>query len=353
MLPNSTLTPLCVTPIHMQSASKSEDPSSSLISHHFLQRWLLTGNITRHEVITMQMENITDIGQGATTMQTSKKFRTLSQMGNKILRSIYSGAFVGQSSVYYVHLSLCPSAFGGEVPEDSVFEKTQTARPPNPITPILISISTYSHKSLSQLGFRSLMASSVSESDSIKTNIPSLTGIRDGEELSMSVKECSSGFSIVNDVIGGVDDSKDKGSELGTGQGIGVIKGASCPREAISEIISLAEEGGRVVSISCYEIHHDHAYDLLDPKHPDISVLEDGRGNVKLKGLSQVVLSHKSLSYKDVRRKSSDGPNNTESAKINKSLYAIQNVIHALNANEGHIPYRESKVTRVLQDSDE
>ncbi|KAK6936827.1 hypothetical protein RJ641_033857 [Dillenia turbinata] len=173
---------------------------------------------------------------------------------------------------------------------------------------------------------------------------------------------------------------------------------------AISEIISLAEEGGRAVSISCYAIHHDHAYDLLDPKHPDISVLEDGRGNVKLKGLSQVPVksvlefcrlylnehsvrkpsqknaielprrSHRGLTiyvsspdggsqfvgkmnfvdlagYEDIRRKISDGPNITESAKINKSLYAIQNVIHALNANEGHVPYRESKVTRMLQDS--
>ncbi|KAK6912182.1 Leucine-rich repeat [Dillenia turbinata] len=53
-------------------------------------------------------------------------------------------------------------------------------------------------------------------------------GVRDGEELSISVKEFSSGFSIGGDVIGGVDDLKDAGSGSGTGKGTGVIKGALC-----------------------------------------------------------------------------------------------------------------------------
>ncbi|KAK9291483.1 hypothetical protein L1049_019431 [Liquidambar formosana] len=55
--------------------------------------------------------------------------------------------------------------------------------------------------------------------------------------------------------------------------------------------------------------------------------------------------------YQDARRKSIDGSNLVENTRINKSLYALQNVIYALNANESHVPYRESKLTRMLQGS--
>lgn len=40
-----------------------------------------------------------------------------------------------------------------------------------------------------------------------------------------------------------------------------------------------------------------------------------------------------------------------EGTKINLSLYALGNVIHALTANLDHIPYRDSKLTRILQES--
>ena len=55
--------------------------------------------------------------------------------------------------------------------------------------------------------------------------------------------------------------------------------------------------------------------------------------------------------YEDGRRKSTDGVNLLENNKINKSIYALQNVISALNANESYVPYRESKLTRILRDS--
>ena len=41
-----------------------------------------------------------------------------------------------------------------------------------------------------------------------------------------------------------------------------------------------------------------------------------------------------------------------EATKINLSLSALGNVIHALvEDNTNHIPYRDSKLTRLLQDS--
>ena len=57
------------------------------------------------------------------------------------------------------------------------------------------------------------------------------------------------------------------------------------------------------------------------------------------------------LGYEDARRKSFEGLNLVESSRFNKSLYALLNVIYAINANETRVPYRESKLTRMLQNS--
>ena len=40
-----------------------------------------------------------------------------------------------------------------------------------------------------------------------------------------------------------------------------------------------------------------------------------------------------------------------EAKKINLSLSCLGNVIHALTTNNDHIPYRDSKLTRILQES--
>ncbi|GMY39578.1 kinesin-like protein KIN-10C isoform X2 [Fagus crenata] len=175
---------------------------------------------------------------------------------------------------------------------------------------------------------------------------------------------------------------------------------------AIAEILSVAEQNGKLVSISLYGVYQEHVYDLLDPKQPTVSILED-KGKIQHKGLSQVPVksvtefhklyassmcgsrksvqkiatelprrNHRGLivhlvspsknadvrlvgkmnfvdlaGYEDARRKSVDGLNLVECTKINKSIYAIHNVVYSLNANESHIPYRESKLTHMLKDS--
>lgn len=40
-----------------------------------------------------------------------------------------------------------------------------------------------------------------------------------------------------------------------------------------------------------------------------------------------------------------------EAKKINLSLSCLGNVIHSLTTNSEHIPYRDSKLTRILQES--
>ncbi|XP_058087614.1 kinesin-like protein KIN-10B [Magnolia sinica] len=48
---------------------------------------------------------------------------------------------------------------------------------------------------------------------------------------------------------------------------------------------------------------------------------------------------------------SSGSPHPAESASINKSSYSFQKVVYSLNDNDSHIPYRQTKLTHMLQDS--
>ncbi|KAF6171889.1 hypothetical protein GIB67_011786 [Kingdonia uniflora] len=176
---------------------------------------------------------------------------------------------------------------------------------------------------------------------------------------------------------------------------------------AMSVIFSMCQSSGSSTEISYYEMYMDKCYDLLDCKEKEISVFDDKDGKVQLKGLSRVPVSsmsefcevlscgiHKrkvahtglndvsSRSHgvlvivvstpsndgsglvvtgklnlidlagnEDNRRTCNKGIRLQESAKINQSLFALSNVIYALNNNKARVPYRESKLTRILQDS--
>ncbi|EXC19146.1 Kinesin-like protein KIF22 [Morus notabilis] len=156
---------------------------------------------------------------------------------------------------------------------------------------------------------------------------------------------------------------------------------------AIAEILSLAEDTGKSVTISFYEVYQDRVCDLLDSKQQAVplksisdfqklyvefglrkptqkAVTELSRKghkglivhisatNEKLDTLAASKMNFVDLAgYEDVRRKSSESLNVVEQTKVNKSIYALLNVIHALSVNERHVPYRESKMARILQDS--
>ncbi|KAJ9539640.1 hypothetical protein OSB04_026146 [Centaurea solstitialis] len=156
----------------------------------------------------------------------------------------------------------------------------------------------------------------------------------------------------------------------------------------VDEILKMVEGGKHAVAVSFYEVFQDHVYDLLDPKNPEVpvkSILEFEKlyyiGSNSNKPKQKVALelprrSHKALmihilacderqnpkcvgkmnfvdlaGYENAKRNSIDGANLVEGTLINKSLNALFNVIHAVSANESRVPYRESKITRVLQDS--
>ncbi|XP_027351286.1 LOW QUALITY PROTEIN: kinesin-like protein KIN-10B [Abrus precatorius] len=77
----------------------------------------------------------------------------------------------------------------------------------------------------------------------------------------------------------------------------------------------------------------DKGLDVLQSTHGYIYVFKIEAGN------------------EDNRRTCNEGIRLQESAKINQSLFALSNVIYALNNNKPRVPYRESKLTRILQDS--
>ncbi|KAL4575820.1 hypothetical protein LXL04_011907 [Taraxacum kok-saghyz] len=159
---------------------------------------------------------------------------------------------------------------------------------------------------------------------------------------------------------------------------------------AMDDILKTVEGGKHRVTVSMYEVFQDHIYDMLDPRNPEIQVpvkslsefqklyFSDSISNKPTKKITLELprKSHKALminilacdekgssklvgkmnfvdlaGYENARRNTIDGPNISESTRINKSLNALVNVINALNANESRVPFRESKLARVLQDS--
>jgi len=176
---------------------------------------------------------------------------------------------------------------------------------------------------------------------------------------------------------------------------------------ALERIVEMAEVRGSKVEVSFFEVYMDRCYDLLEPKEADITVLDDGHGRIQLRGLAQVQIdniedfhdlfqdgctrrrsghtglndvssrSHSILSVivtsndmdnpntefcgklnlidlagnENNRRSGNEGVRLAESTAINQSLFVLSNVINALNANEQWVPYRDCKLTRILQDS--
>ncbi|CAH8363395.1 unnamed protein product [Eruca vesicaria subsp. sativa] len=164
---------------------------------------------------------------------------------------------------------------------------------------------------------------------------------------------------------------------------------------AMAEMLSIAEERGYLIFVSFYEVFQEVVYEMLEQEKRVVFVMEGGQGKIQLKGLSKVpvkslsgfqevyfglnkiqkvvndlpVRSHRGVmihvakgeatlgrmnfldmaGYEDSRKQCNDLAA-LEITRINKSIYALQNVLYALNANESHVPYRESKLTHMLKD---
>ncbi|EQB60644.1 kinesin-like protein kif22 [Vairimorpha apis BRL 01] len=147
------------------------------------------------------------------------------------------------------------------------------------------------------------------------------------------------------------------------------------------------------IDISYLEIYNEKIYDLLEPKQlflrerentvfvPDlfnkkitnysefIDVFEKGNlnrrtGETKLNKFSSrshsiLRLMNKNTKFylvdlagsENNRKTGNTGIRLTESNNINKSLFVLGNVVNSILRNDIRIPYRDSKLTRLLQDS--
>ncbi|CAG2217950.1 KIF22 [Mytilus edulis] len=166
-------------------------------------------------------------------------------------------------------------------------------------------------------------------------------------------------------------------------------------------------EWSESVKFSYLEIYNEKVMDLLDPKDTDLPIREDTEKNILIPGLGEkeihsfdefktyfgpasnnrtvaatklnerssrshsilllkIKRTQKSAPYKtlhgkiylidlagseDNRRTGNKGIRLKESGAINKSLFVLGEVVDAINCCLPRIPYRNSKLTRLLQDS--
>ncbi|XWS59813.1 hypothetical protein CRYUN_Cryun08bG0154100 [Craigia yunnanensis] len=124
---------------------------------------------------------------------------------------------------------------------------------------------------------------------------------------------------------------------------------------AMSTILSICQSTGCIAEISYYErrkVAHTCLNDVSSRSHGILVIAvstpcNDGSEPVLMGKLNLIDLA----GNEDNRRTCNEGIRLQKSAKINQSLFALSNVIYALNNNKPRVPYRESKLTRILQDS--
>jgi hypothetical protein len=121
-----------------------------------------------------------------------------------------------------------------------------------------------------------------------------------------------------------------------------------------SDIYTLLQRGASVRATACTKMNdvssRSHAVFVITVEQMTI---HDNNGEqstqIKVGKLNLVDLA----GSERIRVTGATGKQLEESKKINKSLSALGNVIYALTDNKGrsHIPYRDSKLTRLLEDS--
>jgi len=112
------------------------------------------------------------------------------------------------------------------------------------------------------------------------------------------------------------------------------------------EILQLIEQGSNVRSTSAHRMN-----DVSSRSHAVfIFRLIATHKESQSKKMSKMMLVDLAGSEK-TRKTQAQGQRLEEAKNINKSLSTLGQVINALSTNKGHIPYRDSKLTRLLTDS--
>lgn len=196
---------------------------------------------------------------------------------------------------------------------------------------------------------------------------------------------------------------------MGPGDGNDLDRGI-IPRVAeniFTHILQSSDEVEYTVGLSMMEVYKEHIFDLLDPQPKDFLIHEDKLNGIHVRGLSQafvsssaemasvlkqgcknrrtastnmntdssrshailqIILTQKDVTSGEIRRSSlflvdlagsekvdrsgATGITLEETKKINLSLSVLGLVINSLtDPKVNHVPYRDSKLTRILQES--
>ncbi|KAJ3606616.1 hypothetical protein NHX12_026137 [Muraenolepis orangiensis] len=124
----------------------------------------------------------------------------------------------------------------------------------------------------------------------------------------------------------------------------------SCVCKSVKEIEEVMNSGNRARAVAATDMneHSSRSHTLFLITVECSQPGPDGREHIRVGRLNLVDLAGSERQAKTGVR----GERLKEAAKINLSLSALGNVISALaDGRSGHVPYRDSKLTRLLQDS--
>ncbi|CAM0872563.1 unnamed protein product [Alopecurus aequalis] len=143
---------------------------------------------------------------------------------------------------------------------------------------------------------------------------------------------------------------------------------------AVHHIFDILEgkKSDYTMKVTFLELYNEELTDLLASedqsrfpedrqKRSTISLMEDGKGGAVIRGLEEIVVYspgeiYRLLEQGSARRRTADTALNKQSrareaGELNKSLLTLGRVITALVEHSVHVPYRDSKLTRLLRES--
>ncbi|KAH8061497.1 hypothetical protein JL722_4125 [Aureococcus anophagefferens] len=192
----------------------------------------------------------------------------------------------------------------------------------------------------------------------------------DGVRVSDSVNSVLGGYNATIFAYGQTASGKThtmEGADIGDPVTRGII-----PRAAAALFAGVAEAPGEIefaIKVSFVEIYLERIRDLLDTfgqKKTNLQIREDPNSGIYVAGCTETFQKNTEtdatrvgklvlvdLAGSEMVRKTHAAGQQLEEAKtINKSLSALGQVINALTDDKkAHAPYRDSKLTRMLQDS--
>ncbi|KAH8087763.1 hypothetical protein JL720_7083 [Aureococcus anophagefferens] len=185
---------------------------------------------------------------------------------------------------------------------------------------------------------------------------------------------------LTGDLFGRVDGVlKDKGGDLG-GSPRGASRGKPPAVDADGEAAGAPGEVRFMITVSYLEIYNEVIHDLLNPtsgdnlkirEHPDLGIYVEPLCELSVTGqdkgdstsvknpddIFRLLDQGNKLNLVDLAgserasKTGAEGSTLKEGAAINQSLMALGGVINALSEGAPFVPYRNSKLTRLLQES--